>query len=138
MNRYSAFVCSVFVISQMFFRSYIRQDINNIIAIIVAIPLITFLISALMLFITKKETQKVSKNWKTFRTYEAVITFFLIANLAFFTINRKLDNPIMPTEFAGYIFWLSLGLYLGFKLCKEAFRGVIKKNAQEQEMLRQS
>jgi len=66
------------------------------------------------------------KNLNLYKIFEGIISSFFIANLIFYTVNKKIDNPIIPIEFAGYMFWLSLGLYLGYHLARIAFNKALK------------
>jgi len=54
--------------------------------------------------------------WKRFYNYEKGLVVFLCLNLVFFSINEK--ATLIPFEVSGYFFWLSLGLYIGFRLAK--------------------
>lgn len=37
-------------------------------------------------------------------------------------INEKLLDSYLPSEFVGYFFWFSLGLFLGYKICKQGMK----------------
>lgn len=64
--------------------------------------------------------------WKRYKNFEKCILFFLMFNLVFDIINKKILNSIVPIEIIGYLFWLSLGLFLGFQICKYEFKKVWK------------
>ncbi len=64
---------------------------------------------------------------KRFRIYEGTIAIFFFINMIFYIINMNYLNYWFPKDIAGYIFWLSLGLYLGFQLCKYEVNRVMKK-----------
>lgn len=65
--------------------------------------------------------------WKRFSFYEKGINIFFMINIVLDTINEKLLYSAIPVEIIGYLFWLSLGLFLGFKLCKYEFIRVQKE-----------
>jgi hypothetical protein len=82
------------------------------------------------------ETSK--NNWKYFNLYEKGIALFFIFNIVFDVVNEKLLYSIVPSEILTYFFWLSLGLYLGFRLCKYEFKRIwdkINKNEQQENKL---
>jgi len=65
--------------------------------------------------------------WRRFATYEKVLTIFLLFSIFLTIVNKKLSAPLIPLDITSYLFWLSLGLYLGFRLCKYEFSNVLKK-----------
>ena len=71
--------------------------------------------------------------WRQFNVYEKGLALFFMINIFFDVINTKFLNSIVPVKIVGYMFWLSLGLYLGFRLCKYEFRRVLKKQSKEQQ-----
>ncbi len=72
-------------------------------------------------------------DWKRFNNYEKSITAFFMLNIFLDVVNKKLLNSIIPVEIIGYLFWLSLGLFLGFRWCKYEFTRVWNKMQVEQE-----
>jgi len=70
---------------------------------------------------------KINNYWKRFNIYEKSLAAFFIINILLKIINDKLLNFIIPEQIISYLFWLSLGLYLGFKLCKYESKRVYKK-----------
>lgn len=75
-----------------------------------------------------------SKNyWKRFVIYERVIYYFLICNLIFIIINRELLKFKLPEFIQGYLFFFSLGLYIGFILCKDEYKRAIKNINDNEE-----
>jgi len=66
-------------------------------------------------------------NWKRFSYFEKGIAIFFMINLALDAINKKILNSAIPIEIIGYLFWLSLGLFLGFALCKNEYSRTLKK-----------
>ncbi len=62
--------------------------------------------------------------WKRFRIYEGIISFNFIGSLFLYTLNEDYLQYAIPKDLAGYFFWLSLGLYLGFQICKYEFRRI--------------
>ena len=71
--------------------------------------------------------------WKRFSNYEKTITGFFMINIVFDIINKKLLESRVPTEIVGYMFWLSLGLFLGFRLCKYEYIRVWNKMKSEEQ-----
>lgn len=72
--------------------------------------------------------------WKQFSNLEKSIGIFLIINLFLDLINKYFLKSTIPNEIIGYSFWLSLGLFLGFKSCKFYFSKAIKKNITDPEL----
>jgi hypothetical protein len=50
--------------------------------------------------------------------YEKIIGLFLLFNIIYYPINEDYLNFIIPKDFCSYMYWLSIGLFLGFKLYK--------------------
>ena len=70
------------------------------------------------------------KGWKRFGNIErATAVFLMVALLLKFFEQDLLDKPSIP-PIIDYLFWFSLGIYLGFLLCKTEF---IKANNQSQK-----
>lgn len=76
-------------------------------------------------------------HWKRFINYERVLFSFWIISFLVSLVNERLLNSIVPNEVAAYIFWLSLGLYLGFILCKHEYHHALKLQ-HEQLMVNES
>ena len=70
--------------------------------------------------------------WKRFNLYQQCLAVFFIINLFLDIINKKILNSAIPSEIVGYLFWLSLGLFLGFKLCKYEYSRTLRKHSEEQ------
>ncbi len=60
-------------------------------------------------------------NWKRFGMYETILLIFFGIGLFSEAINKELLHFMIPSKIVGYVFWLSLGLYLGFSLCKNEY-----------------
>lgn len=54
-------------------------------------------------------------------------------NLFLDILNKNILNSVIPIEIVGYLFWLSLGLFLGFKLCKYEYSRTLRKQSEEQK-----
>lgn len=65
--------------------------------------------------------------WKTFILYETILLILSILSIVFTYLNTKLKIGI-PPAILGYAFFLSVGLYLGFLLCKNEYKRALKKN----------
>jgi len=68
--------------------------------------------------------------WKRFNTYEKSLAAFFVINIFLDVINKYILKSIIPKEIIGYLFWLSMGLYLGFRLCKYEYLRVYKKQSK--------
>ncbi len=68
------------------------------------------------------------KNWKIFSYYESGITLFFCINIIIDIINERILDKVISKEILTYSFWLSLGLFLGFRLCKYEVRRILTKN----------
>ena len=66
--------------------------------------------------------------WKRFIYLDKGLTLFFMINLFLDILNKNLLNSLIPFEIIGYLFWLSLGLFLGFKLCKYEYNNTLKKH----------
>ena len=71
--------------------------------------------------------------WTRFNNYEKSLAAFFMLNIFLDVINKKLLGSAIPTEIVSYLFWLSLGLYLGFRLCKYEYGNAIKKNEEQRK-----
>ncbi len=54
-------------------------------------------------------------------TFEKVIQIFLLANIIIPIVFEILFKIVIPLKFQGYSFFLSMGLFIGFKICKNEF-----------------
>lgn len=64
--------------------------------------------------------------WKRFNFYEGVIALFFLFNLLLTILNKEYGYFI-PKHITDYSFWLSLGFYLGFQLCKFEMKRQLQK-----------
>ena len=74
-----------------------------------------------------------NKIWKRFGIYEAIVSVFFILITVFYIINKDFLKYVVPKDIAGYLFWLSLGLWLGFVTCKYEFKRVWNKMKPEEQ-----
>lgn len=65
--------------------------------------------------------------WKRFNIYEGVIVINFILNIIFYNLNEDYLQ-IIPKDIASYIFWLSMGLCIGFEICKYEVKRTLKKD----------
>ena len=72
-------------------------------------------------------------NYKRFNAYEICLAVFLMINLFLGEINEKALDSNIPNEIIGYLFWLSLGLYLGFRLCRYELSRIHKKKKKKND-----
>lgn len=69
--------------------------------------------------------------WKRFSYFDKGLTVFFMINLFLDILNKSVLNSVIPSEIVGYLFWLSLGLFGGFKLCKYEYSRSLKKHSEE-------
>ena len=67
-----------------------------------------------------------NSHWKRFWNYEKAVLAFLAIGFLSEPINKELLNASIPTAITAFLFWLSLGLYLGFILCKHEYHRALK------------
>ena len=70
--------------------------------------------------------------WKRFNNYEKLLSGFFVTNIFLVIINKEFLSSVIPIEIVGYSFLLSLGLYLGFRLCKYEYGRITKMQMEEQ------
>lgn len=68
--------------------------------------------------------------WKRFSYFDNGLTVFFMINLFLDILNKKVLNSILPSEIVGHLFWLSIGLFVGFKLCKHEYSQTLKKQSE--------
>lgn len=91
-----------------------------------AIMLIISLISELMKFLIKKK----SKVWILCgKDILFMSEFFLIFNLFFYMFNED-HFHIIPYNISGYMFWLSIGIYIGFEIAKFEMKRILEKKGK--------
>ncbi len=73
----------------------------------------------------------IKDRWQRFYNYHKAIVIFFGISFVFTLVNEKM--LLVPFELSGYFFWLSLGLYLGFRLCWYEYSRVRKLIEKEQE-----
>ena len=71
--------------------------------------------------------------WKRFSYFDKSIDAFFLVNIFLDVINKRALNSAIPSEIVGYLFWLSLGLFLGFELCKYEYSRALKKHSEDQK-----
>ena len=65
-------------------------------------------------------------NWKRFMLIEKVISFAPVMGLAFYEINVKYLH-CLPNLVTSNLFFVLLGIFLGFLVCKFEFKRVLTK-----------
>jgi hypothetical protein len=70
--------------------------------------------------------------WKRLLIYEWVTIFIFLSSLFLFILNKDYIKSMVLEQLFGYLFWLSLGLYLGFQWCKKEFVRIIKRDEEIQ------
>ena len=75
----------------------------------------------------------VKDHWKRFVRYKRALTVFLCIGFFADFINKKLLHSMVPSEIISYLFWLSLGLYLGYIFSKHECVHAFKLYHAQQE-----
>ncbi len=57
--------------------------------------------------------------WKKVILIEKIISILLTINIILVILNNENFFLIFYSDLINYFFWLSLGIYIGFKLCKK-------------------
>ena len=65
--------------------------------------------------------------WKRFFVLQTGLIIFSILNIIFTCISNKQLRIEFPGNLRGYLFFLSIGLYFGFLICKKEYERVINK-----------
>ena len=121
-SNISAYTCGTIVIIHTFFGKYLL-DYITVVIVIEAATIALFIVSEAMKLTMRKQYKARYVMWKRLRIYEALIAVFFLINiiLSLFDIKKYLGKEI-PGEIFNYAFWLSLGFYLGFEICKYEIR----------------
>ena len=69
--------------------------------------------------------------WRRFDFFQKGLSIFFMINLFLDVINEKLLNSMIPDDILGYLFWFSLGLFLGFALCKHEYSRTLKRYSED-------
>ena len=72
----------------------------------------------------------INSKWQRFYGYERMLLYSFIISLLILFLNEELK--MFPFQFPGYLFWLTLGLYLGFRIAKQEIARVYKKQADSE------
>ncbi len=57
-----------------------------------------------------------------FNLYENIIAVLFMIGIVLDVINKKVLKNLIPEEIVGYFFWFTLGLFLGYKICKQGMK----------------
>jgi hypothetical protein len=72
-------------------------------------------------------------HWKRFNYISGGLGGFACLNLFLDVINKKLFNSRIPGDMVSNLFWLSMGLYLGFLWCQREYGRGLKKQQEDQK-----
>ena len=64
--------------------------------------------------------------YKRFNYYQKGVQYLFLLSFVVKMVNDNLGKNLLPEEIIDYLFWLSLGLWLGFILCSHEFLRVRK------------
>lgn len=118
-------LCAIGITCSHFFNKYFIGKSLWTIVLIEIIGVVLFLLSRVIIFIVKKSMKKDSV-WKRLLFYEKAISYFFVANLIFIIVNQEFQLRF-PRDIQSGLFFLSLGLYLGFLICKNEYTRSQKK-----------
>jgi hypothetical protein len=73
--------------------------------------------------------------WKRFIIYEGIVSYNFLLNIGLFIANKEFLNNFIPDDIERTLFFLSLGLYIGFQICKHESKRVweINKKLNKQD-----
>lgn len=66
--------------------------------------------------------------WKRFIIYEGIVSYNFLLNIGLFIANEEFFNNFIPDDIERSLFFLSLGLYVGFRICKHESKRVWEIN----------
>lgn len=69
---------------------------------------------------------------------EIVLGVYLFANVIFYPINGDELDYLVPEEIVIYSYWLSVGLFVGFKVCRYQMTRILKKRYQREEQVKKN
>jgi len=64
-------------------------------------------------------------SYKRLLLVEKGISIFFLLNLAIIILGKNVLLSVFPLDVRNYFFWLSMGLYLGFLLCKNEYKKIL-------------
>jgi len=122
-------ICWIDLLTLMFFKQYVLNYYSDLIHIGNAAFVIGFGAIIYMYFTKRKVANqfKVQKApWKLYKRIELILYVFFAINFIFCNWNNFNSKPVIPKEIGGYFFWLSLGLIMGFSICKYETNRVLR------------
>jgi len=75
---------------------------------------------------------------KNLNIYEIIIWIYLLLNIFFYPINKDELNYLVSKEVSIYSYWLSVGLIIGFKLCRYELMKILKKRYQRENEIKKN
>lgn len=69
---------------------------------------------------------------------EIVLGVYLFVNIIFYPINRDKLDYLVSEEVSIYSYWLSIGLFVGFKTCRHQMTRILKKRYQGEEQIKKN
>lgn len=67
---------------------------------------------------------KNNKNWKRFSIIDKGFALLFILSIILNSFCTELIESDLANTIFSYMFWLSMGLFIGFQLCKHEYRRV--------------
>lgn len=133
LSRYSTIGCVISIIVTFLFNNYWRGQIFYVL-LIEAIIISLLIFSELMIYILKAKTKAtVSNQWTRFVFVERTLLVFFLGSIAFRIINTELLHSYFSETTQSRAFWLSLGLYAGFNICKYEYHRALKLDYEQLE-----
>ncbi len=126
-----------------YFKDFFRPTLDFII-FLGTLALLIYIISIVALYILSKKVKKfeiilsnekksngeegILKNKiQLFKNCELAVTLFFIVSIILEPVNKDFLQSYIPQNLIDYIFWLGVGLYLGFQLCKILARKIYEE-----------
>lgn len=72
--------------------------------------------------------------WKIFAIFDRSISMLFAIGILLPIINKEILNSFIPNEIVNCCFCFTLGLYIGFQICKYEYRKVMRKISKDEEM----
>jgi hypothetical protein len=70
-------------------------------------------------------------SYKRLLLFEKGFTVFFLINFAIMVLCKNILLSVFPQDIRNYFFWLSMGLYIGFLVCKNEFKKLISASKKE-------
>lgn len=128
LSRYSTIGCGISIVVTLVFNNYWRGQIFYVL-LIEGIIISLLIFSELMVYILKAKAKYTVRNqWTRLVFVERTLLAFFLGSIAFRIINTELLHSYFSETTQSRAFWLSLGLYAGFNICKYEYHRAVKSD----------